>query len=154
MQVNAFGKIYFNNKNLRYLYPEQGTGRARKEKCRGGKQSTYSRHTKPSTPAHSQRGLGRQCRAKADGIHINTDQFSLCICRLSSAGTEQWYNSVSVLRASPDPPAQPPAAAARPCSGQRSERRAGVTLSPPEEGQRAPANPLILFTAQARFQLG
>lgn len=44
-QVNAFGKIYFDNKNLRYLYPEQGTGRARKEKRCGGKQSTYSRHT-------------------------------------------------------------------------------------------------------------
>lgn len=135
VQVNAFGKIRFDNKNLRYLYPEQGTGRARKEKCQGGKQSTQSRHTKPSTPARSQSAPGRQHRAEADGIHINTYQFSLRICRLSSAGTEQWYNGTCVLRPPPHPPAQPPAAAARPHSGHRSERQAAVTLCPPEEGQ-------------------
>lgn len=80
VKVNAFGKIYFDNKNLRYLYPEQGTGRAKKEKCHGRKQSTYSRHTKPSAPAHRRSGPGRQHHAKADGIHINIYQFSLCIC--------------------------------------------------------------------------
>lgn len=73
-QLNAFGKIYFHNKTLRYLYPEQGTGRGRKEERRGGSRAR-------TAGTQSQRGPGRQRRAKADGIHINPDHFSLCICR-------------------------------------------------------------------------
>lgn len=98
VQANVSGKIRFDNENHRYLYPKQRLcahtcGTVRKEKCRGGKQSTYASGTEHGAPAYSQRGPGRQHGAEADGVYINTYQFSLCICRLSSAGTEQLYVS-------------------------------------------------------------
>lgn len=89
------GKIHCDNKNERHLCPEQGV-RAREMPRREEEHIQQQHHE-----AHCS-GLqlkGRQHCTEEAGIYINTYQFSLRICRLSSAGTEQLYVSSDYLLA-------------------------------------------------------